>query len=359
MLLHQIRCSPENGAILTDLMLKHPKRNGDLHEETYAHMLKFWYRRKSLERVLEVFEKAKEHNKATDLVYSLVVKTLATRGQLGKAKEVMEEREGKDMPGTETLAIMTNYIAAENIAEGVRHFERYKEKLGTRAPTVELYSTIIGWCLRHNDLESADKYLEERKQQYLKESYNVPATEADYDAMLKASMERKDERRRAMEDWEKRVAQAEEAGELNRLLSQGKLKKPQLPAELPAPVRWSKEEFVSKKPVTFTSHLIRPLLDLVEQGKEIPRARLIGKGLRQNKVYKQIYGIAQILDRGKSPRLQTLAELIKVLKLPKSLSVVRYKQPPLKDAPVFSKKKEIVIKKWWKQPVPDKEKAAA
>lgn len=162
-----------------------------------------------------------------------------------------------------------------------------------------------------------------------------------------------------MEDWERRVAEAEEAGQLNKLFSQGKLKKPTLPVELPEPVRWSKDEFLAKKPVTFTSHLIRPLLDLVEQKKEIPRAKIIGKGLRQNKVYKQIYGIAQILDRGKSKRLETLAELLKVLKLPKNLSIVRYRQGPLPKPVSTPKKKEVVIKKWWKQPVPGQEKAAA
>jgi len=116
---------------------------------------------------------------------------------------------------------------------------------------------------------------------------------------------------------------------------------------------------VEKSPPTLTSHLIRPLLDLVEQGKDIPRAQAISKGLRNNKIHRQIYGIAQILDRGKqSKRLETLAELLKILELPKDLARVTYRQPTKQKAPPTTpKKKEVVIKKWWKIPVKGKAKA--
>jgi len=95
-------------------------------------------------------------------------------------------------------------------------------------------------------------------------------------------------------------------------------------------------------------------MDLVEQGKEIPRLSEIARGLRQTSVRQQIYGIAQILDRGKSPRLQTLNQLVKMMKLPPSVAEVKY-PPPQRQPTISRPPKKVEIKKWWKKPVPGEE----
>ena len=81
-----------------------------------------------------------------------------------------------------------------------------------------------------------------------------------YEAMIQASQQRTQERDALLREWEAKLEQAETSGQLHKMRSKKELEKPELPPPLPMPHRWSQEEFIEKKPVTFTSHLIRPLL---------------------------------------------------------------------------------------------------
>jgi len=110
------------------------------------------------------------------------------------------------------------------------------------------------------------------------------------------------------------------------------------------------------KPVKFTSHILRPLIDLHEEGKPIPWAEEIKKGLRGSKTAKEISGLAHILHMGKSPRYEVLVSLLKQLGFPETYTRVRVTIPkPKKNPPYVIKQKPKLITKWWKKPVEGEE----
>ena len=90
----------------------------------------------------------------------------------------------------------------------------------------------------------------------------------------------------ALAKWEEEVKKLKEDSDpraYNKAVSAGMLKKPYV-RMVSYPVRYaSKEEYIKERPVVFTSHILRPLIDLEAAGKELEGTwvKRVGDGLKK------------------------------------------------------------------------------
>jgi pentatricopeptide repeat protein len=213
----------------------------------------------------------------------------------------------------------------------------------------EMYSTIIGWCLRHGRTKQAEKYYKYR----LALQYNRCPNHSDeqFSKMLAHHEKKLKERNAAEKEFEEQVKRLREDPDPNayaKATRAGALKKPSINVP-PYPVRYTKEEFVKQFPVVFTSHVLRPLVDLAAANEKIDPTwmKRIGDGLRNEDVRAGIIMVAQRIYFGDKKRYEAIQNLLKDMDLPYQ-ELTRIPLPKVKrEAPVRNKKVPEV-KKWWK-----------
>lgn len=340
--------SPENASTLTDFVLSKDR----ITSETYTSILDLLYRRKDLSRASQVFDVMKAKGRTYDDAYAVFAKILATRGELEKAKEILASREG--LKGFSTQKTMINYLAAANLNDGVQLLEKVKSA-GAKVAREE-FSVIIGWALKHGDLQVAEKYYQEHKASYLKATFVAVHSEAEYESRLAKFNEAHEARHKALTEWAKKMREAhnstQDAPTLEdvKKLTRKEVKKPQLAPLPPYPHRLTEEEFLAKFPVPFAPHLLRPLIDMEQAGQTIPQewVERLSAGLKWKKVTKSVQGLAHKIYLKDKVRYEHLKNLLVKLGLP---SEVLTHIPParVKGKAPLPRKRAPAVTKWWKK----------
>lgn len=215
-------------------------------------------------------------------------------------------------------------------------------------PFSHLHSSIIGWCLRHGRLEKAEEiYAKYHKEQESKcpnySDLRFSVLVGKYEQAVKA-------RNDALAKYEEEVRKLKEDPDpetYNRAVSNGQIKKPRV--NVPTyPQRYTKEEWTKAFPVAFTSHVLRPLIDMATTGKEIPEVwiKRIGNGLRREEARMGIKRVAQGIYIGDKARYEALQNLLKQMELPYE-ELTRPATPKVPGVAPQRIKKVSVIKKWW------------
>lgn len=310
-----------------------------------------------MEKATEVFEAAKAHNKLTDYGYCAYVKTLATRGQLDRAKEIVAERRTLNLKGASAYIAMVNYLSANNLQEGVEFFEQVTRHKAHPMLT-SLLSVVIGWALKHGDVELAEKYYQELAARHLKLYFHSMSTDSQYEEALLKFREIEEKRNTIMAEWTKALRQTNNnwkeninRADIQKLVQKGESKRPKLPKLPPMPTRLTKEEFLEQRPPALSSRMIRALIDIEQEGKELStewKSRL-SRGLNTERNTKGIQGLAHKIFLNDKERYGHLKSLLTKVGL--DAEKLTYVPPPRVkgEAPISKRKKTPAVNKWWKK----------
>lgn len=355
-LANNVKVNPENASTLTETLLTSPHiKQEAISVPTFITFLDLWYRRKDVAKATEVFAAMKAQGKLTDEAYAIFAKTLATRGLLSDAKSIISERSSLSLKGHSSWEVMVNYVAADNIHDGVAWLEDLRSRCSGNVLPGKTLCVIIGWALKHGEIDIAEKYFQELDSRFVKTRYHGSA-DFTHQAMLHNDVQAT--RAKLMSEWSQSLRETNNSmaenidrTDLKKLVQKPGARKPSIPNMPHLPTRLTKEEFKAKYPTPISPRLLRPLIDMEQDGKEIPavwRDRL-AKGLAHKEAVKGIKGLAHKIFLNNKERYNHLKNLL--TKLGMQAEELTYIPPPRVKgtAPESRRKKTPVVTKWWKK----------